>query len=118
VGGVDDARLGALYASCMLFCFPSLDEGFGLTPLEAMAAGAPILVSRVPALVETCGDAAEYVDHTDAAAIGAAIDALANDTARRAVLHESGLRRARSFTWKRSAEQLLASVRAAVEAKS
>jgi glycosyltransferase involved in cell wall biosynthesis len=103
-----------LYAAATVFCFPSLDEGFGLTPLEAMAAGTPAVVSNVPALAETCGDAAALVDPTDPAAIGAAIDAIALDGARHAAMREAGLRRAAAFSWEASARTLLASVRAAV----
>jgi glycosyltransferase involved in cell wall biosynthesis len=114
LGAVDDETLRVLYAAATVFCFPSLDEGFGLTPLEAMAAGTPAVVSNVPALAETCGDAAALVDPTDPAAIGAAIDAIALDGARHAAMREAGLRRAAAFSWEASARTLLASVRAAV----
>lgn len=116
LGGVDDDALRVLYATATVFCFPSLDEGFGLTPLEAMAAGTPAVVSHAPALVETCGGAAVHVDPADADAIAAAIDALAADPARRATMRAAGLRRAGDFTWARSARLLLDSVRAAMEA--
>jgi len=118
LGAVDDATLRALYASATVFCCPSLDEGFGLTPLEAMASGAPTVVSDVPALRETCGDGALRVDPRNHAALAAAIDALADDALRRETVREAGLRRARAFTWERSADCLLAAVRTAVEARA
>jgi len=114
VGSVTDSQLAALYAVATMFCFPSFDEGFGLPPLEAMAAGTPVIVSRIPALAETCGDAAVYVDPHDRASIAAAIDAVATDDARRAELRDAGLRQAALFTVARSAQALLASVQAAV----
>lgn len=118
VGPMEDDRLPALYAAAAVFCFPSLDESFGLPPLEAMAAGTPVIVSDRPAIVETCGNAAVYVDPTDPRAIAGAIDALMGDPPRRAALRDAGLRRARTFTWQRSAERLLASVRSAVETRA
>ncbi|AHG88393.1 glycosyl transferase group 1 [Gemmatirosa kalamazoonensis] len=116
VGAVDDETLRVLYATATVFCCPSLDEGFGLTPLEAMAAGAPVIVSNVPALAETCGGAATLVNPTDDAAIAAAIDAIALDERRAAAMRDAGLARAAAFTWERSARQLLDSVHAAAAA--
>jgi glycosyltransferase involved in cell wall biosynthesis len=113
-GAVPDADLCVLYAACAVFCFPSTDEGFGLAPLEAMAAGAPTIVSELPALLETCGDAAMYVPPTDPAAIAAAIDDLIADETRRARLRALGFRRARELSWDRAAERLLMSVSKAV----
>jgi glycosyltransferase involved in cell wall biosynthesis len=117
LGSVSDEELRVLYATATVFCFPSLDEGFGLPPLEAMAAGAPTIISNIPVLVETCGDGAMAVDATDPAAIGDAITVLAADDSRRSALRDAGRRRARSFSWRRSSEQLLASVHAAVSAQ-
>lgn len=114
LGPLQDESLRALYVAAAIFCFPSLDESFGLPPLEAMAAGTPVIASDRPAIVETCGDAAVYVDPADPHAIAGAIDALMRDPDRRAALREAGLRRARTFAWQRSAERLLESVRTAV----
>ncbi len=113
LGAVGDELLRALYAVADVFCFPSLDEGFGLCPLEAMACGTPAIVSRTLVLAEVCGDAAVYVDPTSPAAIGAAIEGVLGDPGRRAALREAGLRRARAFDWTHSARALLASARAA-----
>jgi glycosyltransferase involved in cell wall biosynthesis len=115
LGAVGDDELRVLYGAATIFCFPSLDEGFGLCPLEAMASGTPTVVSNIPALLETCGDAAVYVDPNDPAAMGAAIDALANDPTRVSALRAAGRERARAFSWDRSAILLLGSVRTAVE---
>jgi glycosyltransferase involved in cell wall biosynthesis len=115
VGAMDmsDERLRVLYAAATVFCFPSLEESFGLPPLEAMASGTPVVVSNVAAINETCGSAAVYIDPADPSEIGAAIDALLVDPERRTTLREAGLERARSFTWDRSAQCLLATVRTA-----
>ena len=113
LGGVSEQDLRVLYATATVFCFPSLDEGFGMCPLEAMASGTPVVVSNIDALVETCGDAALYVDPMNAREIAATIDALIADPVQYAALREAGLRRAAEFTWRRSAECLLASIRTA-----
>jgi glycosyltransferase involved in cell wall biosynthesis len=115
VGAVSDEDLRVLYALAAVFCFPSLDEGFGLCPLEAMAAGAPCVVSDRPVLRETCGEAAVYVEPRDAAAWAASIDRLLADERRRAELVAAGTERVRAFTWDRAAQALVQSVRAAVE---
>jgi glycosyltransferase involved in cell wall biosynthesis len=114
IGTPSEDALRALYAAASLFCFPSYDESFGLPPVEAMASGTPVVVSNIPALVETCGDAAVYVDPSDAQALAAAIFALLTDAPRSARLRASGIVRARSFNQERTARHLLASVRAAV----
>jgi len=116
LGTVDDDTLAVLYATATVFCFPSLDEGFGLGPLEAMAAGTPTIVSDIPVLAETCGTYAVRVNPLDARALGAAIRHVATDPALRECMREGGLRHAQSFTWERSARALLACVHAAVQA--
>jgi glycosyltransferase involved in cell wall biosynthesis len=113
LGAVDDDTLRALYGAATVFCFPSLDEGFGLSPLEAMACGIPTIVSDRPALRETCGDAALYIDPLSAPAIARAIDDLVADSEKRESLREAGVRRASCFTWDQSARLLLASAREA-----
>ena len=120
VGPLDiaDDRLRVLFAAAAVFCFPSLEESFGLPPLEAMASGTPVIVSNVAALVEVCGDAAIYADTTNPHAIADAIDELMRDATRREEMRHAGLVRARSFTWKRSAERLLQTVHAAANGKS
>jgi glycosyltransferase involved in cell wall biosynthesis len=110
LGAVSDEMLRALYAAATVFCFPSFDEGFGLPPLEAMALGAPCVVSDIPVLREVCGDAALYVDPRDPSAIAGAIDALLRDDELRARLRAEGPRRASGFRWDATASALIATV--------
>lgn len=110
LGRVSDAELFGLMAGAAAFACPSLTEGFGLPPLEAMAMGAPVVAAPCGALPETCGDAALYADPHDAAAWAAAFARLAGDRALRARLAAAGAAQAARFTWERSAAALLAVV--------
>jgi glycosyltransferase involved in cell wall biosynthesis len=103
-GYLNDDDLRALYSSCRAFIYPSLYEGFGLPPLEAMACGAPVIASRIEALAETVADAAVLVDPLDVEGLGQAIAALLADESRRAELIEKGRARAAQFSWRRTAE--------------
>jgi glycosyltransferase involved in cell wall biosynthesis len=87
---------------------PSLHEGFGLTPLEAMYAGVPVIAARSPGITETCGDAARYVDPHDAHALAVALARLAHDPAARAELARRGKARAAKFSWHASARAHIA----------
>jgi glycosyltransferase involved in cell wall biosynthesis len=120
IGALDigDERLRVLYACAAVFCFPSLEESFGLPPLEAMASGTPVIVSDVAAVVEICGDAAIYVDARSPTALAIAIDELMANSDLRDELRARGTRRAREFTWARSAARLLETVHAAVESRT
>jgi glycosyltransferase involved in cell wall biosynthesis len=82
---------------------PSLHEGFGLTPLEAMSAGTPVVAARSPGVTEVCGDAVVYVDPHDPAALAAELGRVASDEGLRRDLTERGRRQAASFSWARSA---------------
>jgi glycosyltransferase involved in cell wall biosynthesis len=86
---------------------PSLYEGFGLPPLEAMASGRPAIVSRAASLPEVCGDAALYFDPLDPASIADAILRVLGDPELRETLRRRGVERARQFTWDRSAQGAL-----------
>jgi glycosyltransferase involved in cell wall biosynthesis len=99
----DAERLGSLYAHAAALVHPSRHEGFGLTALEAMSAGTPVLAARSAGVEEVCGDAALFVEAHDAAGLGTRIAALAADPALRADLSERGRRRAAEFSWARSA---------------
>lgn len=101
-GYVDDSRLATLYRQASLFAFPSLDEGFGIPVLEAMAQGIPVLSSNRSALPEACGDAALLVDPLDGDALAAGLGRLIQDAELRAALVLAGLRRAADFTWERA----------------
>ncbi len=107
-GYVDDADLPALYSGALAFVFPSLYEGFGLPPLEAMACGTPVIASNAASLPEVVGDAALTVNPTDVQALADAIHLVVSRPGLRACLIERGLRRAAQFTWRRCAEETLA----------
>jgi alpha-1,3-rhamnosyl/mannosyltransferase len=108
LGPVPDADLPALYSGATLFCFPSLAEGFGLPPLEAMACGAPVLCSDAAALPEVVGEAASLVNARRPEALAAALEALLTDGSTRDRLRERGLARAANFTSGRFAAAVLA----------
>ncbi|NJK78802.1 MAG: glycosyltransferase family 4 protein [Chloroflexaceae bacterium] len=109
VGYAADADLPALYSAAQLFVFPSLYEGFGLPPLEAMACGTPIITSNVSSLPEVVGDAALLVDPYNLAALTAAMQQVLDDAALAQRLRERGLARARLFTWGQAARTVLES---------
>ena len=108
LGHVPDRLLPALYTGAAVFVYPSLYEGFGLPPLEAMACGTPVVVSDTSSLPEVVGDAGVLVDPGDVAALADALASLLVDPARRAALSAAGRRRAATFTWERAARQTLA----------
>ncbi|HEX3086293.1 MAG TPA: glycosyltransferase family 1 protein [Pyrinomonadaceae bacterium] len=103
-GYLDDHELRALYSSCRAFIYPSLYEGFGLPPLEAMACGAPVIAGRIGALQETIADAAVLVPALDVPALAAAIVDLLANKSRRDELRAAGLARAATFSWTKAAE--------------
>ena len=101
-GFVSDNTLAALYRLADVFVFPSLYEGFGLPPLEAMASGTPVITSNVSSLPEVVGDAALMIDPYDPAAIADAMARVLTDTDLRVDLQGRGFARAREFSWERS----------------
>jgi glycosyltransferase involved in cell wall biosynthesis len=103
-GFVDDKRLADLYAGAACFLYPSLGEGFGLPPLEAMACGAPVIISDAPALVEVCDDAALSAPALDVEALAEHVNAILDDGELSDRLCAAGLARARRFTWQDAAE--------------
>jgi glycosyltransferase involved in cell wall biosynthesis len=104
-GFVDDDQLAALYRGAIALVTPSIEEGFGLPAVEAMACGTPVITSNAPALVEITGDAALHVDARDAGAIANAMIRIANDETLRGELASRGVARAGQFTWRRCAEK-------------
>lgn len=113
LGEVGDSQLAALMAEADAFCLPSLYEGFGLTALEAMACGAPVVVSDRGALPEVVGDAGVVVSEPSPEALARALGALLTDPVRAQALGAAAAARARSFTWERTAEGWLRVLRIA-----
>jgi glycosyltransferase involved in cell wall biosynthesis len=111
-GWVGDETLPGLLAAAGFFCYPSRYEGFGLPPLEAMAAGAPALVGAYSAAAETVGDAAVVVDPFDVDAIADGLTRLGSDDGLRRRYGMAGKARAAGFTWDGTATATLASYRA------
>jgi glycosyltransferase involved in cell wall biosynthesis len=104
---VAEADLPALYSGALLFAFPSLYEGFGLPPLEAMACGTPVVCGATSSLPEVVGEAALAVNTRDPAALAHGMATLLGDAALRERLRSAGLARARQFSWRRTAEATL-----------
>lgn len=106
-GYVADEDLPALYSLAGLFVFPSLYEGFGLPPLEAMACGTPVITSNVSSLPEVVGEAGLMIDPQDVAALANAMKQVLSDPSLRSAMVQRGLAQARRFTWSQAAEELL-----------
>jgi glycosyltransferase involved in cell wall biosynthesis len=107
LGYLPEEELGKLYNLARLSVYPSLYEGFGLPPLEAMACGCPIIVSHTASLPEVCGDAAFYADPQDANSISGAILQVLLDENLRNSLIQKGFDRASTFSWEKSARSHL-----------
>ena len=106
LGFQPEETLAALYRLADVFVFPSLYEGFGLPPLEAMASGTPVVVSNVSSLPEVVGDAGLLVNPYDATSIADGIRRVLDDAALRADLITRGTARARSFSWEESVKRV------------
>ncbi|MCX7625461.1 MAG: glycosyltransferase family 4 protein [Candidatus Sumerlaeaceae bacterium] len=107
IGHQVDEVVVELMNFCELFVFPSLYEGFGLPPLEAMACGAPVITSKVSSLPEVVGDAALLVDPLETEEIAAAMERVLSDELLRRQMCEKGLERSRQFSWKNCARETL-----------
>jgi glycosyltransferase involved in cell wall biosynthesis len=112
-GYVADADLPVLYNAAEVFVYPSLYEGFGLPPLEAMACGTPVIAGDNSSLPEVVGDAGVLVDAGKVEALAAALRALLEDPREQARCRAAGLARARRFSWAETARQTIAVYRAA-----
>jgi glycosyltransferase involved in cell wall biosynthesis len=105
LGQVDDQDLPAIYRHAYATVHPSLYEGFGLSPLEAMSSGCPVIVSKAASLPEVCGDSALYVDPYDVHDIASTMEKIIQDPLLHAELRAKGLSRCRSFVWSNAVEK-------------
>ena len=115
---VPNEELFSYYSLADLYVYPSSEEGFGLTPLEAMACGCPVVTSRVSSLPEVVGDAAVLVSPTDADELAGAIDRVLSDRDLRRSLVQEGLKRAREFSWRAGVEDIVNACLRLVEERS
>ncbi len=114
-GYVPREDLPAIYAGAEAFCYPSLYEGFGLPPLEAMACGTPVITSNVSSLPEVVGSAAVLVDPHEEESLSEALQRVLGDADLRQRLRERGLEQASRFAWERTARETHAAYREAFE---
>jgi glycosyltransferase involved in cell wall biosynthesis len=106
-GYVSEEDLRGLYNRAQIFIYPSFYEGFGFPPLEAMACGAPVVLSNVSSLPEVGGEAAVYVDPCSVESIAEGMFRLLEDKALTQAMREGGLERCRNFTWSKTATQMI-----------
>jgi len=110
LGRVSDRELRALYEAALCLVFPSRYEGFGLPPVEAMAAGCPVIAARAGAVPEVCGEAALWFDPAEPASLAAALARLLDEPGLAGRLAEAGRARARALTWREAAGRLLEAI--------
>ena len=115
LGAQTDEQLREAYQMATMLVYPSLYEGFGLPPLEAMACGCPVACSKTASLPEICGEAAEYFDPTSEEEMSAKIAYLLEGEERREQLSRAGLAKAAEYSWEKMAEETAAVYRRAVE---
>jgi glycosyltransferase involved in cell wall biosynthesis len=105
-GYVSDEELAHLYSNALLFAYPSIYEGFGMPPLEAMANGCPVLTSSIPSIQEVCGKAAFYCNPFDCEDIKHKLRLLIEDVCLRNELKKKGFSRVKDFNWDDSAMKI------------
>ena len=118
VGDVSSDDLVALYSGALALVYPSVYEGFGMPVLEAMACGCPVITADRSSLPEVAGDAALLVDPTSAEQLAQAIALVATDSAERARLAVAGSARVKGFTWRRTAEEMMAAFEQALASRA
>ncbi|MGE7371167.1 glycosyltransferase family 4 protein [Neorhizobium sp. NPDC001467] len=109
-GRLSDAEILALYRKAAALVFPSIYEGFGIPPLEAMALGCPVIASDIAPVREVCRDAVIYFDPYHVASITSAMRDVVDETVDLAAVRERGLARTHDFSWARTARQVLAMI--------
>ena len=114
-GYVSDAELASLYARARIFAFPSLDEGFGMPVLEAMAAGLPVVAGNRSALPEICGQAAILIDPESEEQLAAALNRIASDEETARAMVVAGINHGNTFKWKAAVEKTAALYRELLE---
>jgi glycosyltransferase involved in cell wall biosynthesis len=105
-GEVSDEVLRAYYANADLLVFPSLYEGFGFPPLEAMASGVPVAASRAASIPEVCGDGAAYFDPLSVEEMAAVIEQALSDEPLRARLRDKGRQQIVQYSWKKTSNSI------------
>jgi alpha-1,3-rhamnosyl/mannosyltransferase len=115
MGPHTDEKLKQAYQEATLLVYPSLYEGFGLPPVEAMATGCPVACSNAGSLPEACGDAAEYFDPTSEEEMTAKIGLILGSSSRQGELRDKGIDRAGTFSWEKMAEETADIYRRAME---
>jgi glycosyltransferase involved in cell wall biosynthesis len=110
IEGINDSELKALYGKAILFIFPSLYEGFGIPPLEAMACNCPVIASNAASLPEICGEAAYYVDPHDTEDIAKGIKAFSTDKTLRNKFIKKGKEQIKQYTWEKTALELIKNI--------
>lgn len=110
-GRLSDSQIKALYENALALVFPSIYEGFGIPPLEAMKAGCLTLAADIPAVREVCAEAAVYFDPFDVRSIADVMQRAADSKIDRTGMIDAGYRRAGTYSWQQSAEQLVSAVK-------
>ena len=106
-GFVPDEDLAVLYQSAEAYVFPSLAEGFGLPPLEAMMVGLPVVCSDIPVLREVCGSAARYFDPHSPDSLAKVVGKVVADESVQQAMRTAGYERVKLFSWSKMAEQTI-----------
>ncbi len=114
-GFITEKDKSALLSAAEVFCFPSIYEGFGIPPLEAMRCGTPVLASNIPAIREVCGDAAKLLPPKNVDAWKVALQKILSNEKLREDLARQGLIQAKKFSWKKTAEKTIAAFEDAVK---
>jgi len=113
----DDTLLARLYAGALCFVYPSIYEGFGIPPLEAMQCDCPVVCCRSSSMPEVVGDAAEYFEPDEPDSLRAALERVVSSDLRREELRKLGRERCRQFSWDTCAQETLAVYRSLLAAR-